>query len=95
MRRRLRHRLTVAVVHGSRAVIGIAVFFVYPLIATVYFSFTKFDLLYAADTGSGCPTTGSPCHDPHLRQSARNTLWLVVVLVPARVLFGLCGPGCC
>jgi multiple sugar transport system permease protein len=71
------------------ALIGIAVFLVYPLLAALYFSFTRFDLLttpvwvglrnYAYLFGS----------DTTAWKAASNTLWLVVVLVPARMLAAL------
>ncbi|MFC9915355.1 carbohydrate ABC transporter permease [Streptomyces sp. NPDC059866] len=69
--------------------IGFGVFFAYPLVSTVYFSLMKYD-------GFGTPVfrglgnwayvfTDYPMFWPALR----NTLWLVLVMVTCRVVFGL------
>jgi multiple sugar transport system permease protein len=65
--------------------IGIAVFFLYPLGSAVYFSFTKFDLLSVPEW-VGLDNYRRMADDPFLLQSIRNTLWMVVVLVPARII---------
>jgi multiple sugar transport system permease protein len=84
---RVRHGLTVASFMAP-AGIGIAVFFVYPLISAVYFSFTKFDLLTPPEW-VGLRNYRHVFEDPYLHKAAWNTLWLVLVLVPARMLGGL------
>ena len=71
------------------ATIGLLVFFVYPLFATVYFSFTRFDLL-SSPQWVGLRNYKYFFHDdPEVWQSIRNTLWLVAVMVPCRILFAL------
>jgi multiple sugar transport system permease protein len=73
------------------ALLGMLVFFVYPLVATVYFSFTRFDLV-SAPQWIGLRNYRYFLHeDPEVWQSIRNTLYLTAVMVPARILFGL---GC-
>jgi multiple sugar transport system permease protein len=67
------------------ALIGIVVFFVYPLLSAVYFSFTKFDLLTVPEW-VGLANYRRMGEDPYLLQSIRNTLWLVVVFVPVRII---------
>src|SRR4051794_39659896 len=67
------------------ALIGIAVFFVYPLISAVYFSFTKFDLL-SVPQWVGLDNYRQMADDPFLLQAVRNTLWMVVVFAPARII---------
>ena len=67
------------------ALIGIAVFFLYPLGSAVYFSFTKFDLLSVPEW-VGLENYRKMADDPFLLQSIRNTLWMVVVFVPARII---------
>ncbi|MFD3516799.1 carbohydrate ABC transporter permease [Streptomyces sp. NPDC058657] len=69
--------------------IGFAVFFAYPLVSTVYFSFMKYD-------GFGVPSFNGFANwtyvfqdYPNFWPAMRNTLWLVVVMVLCRVLFGL------
>ena len=67
------------------ALIGIAVFFLYPLGSAVYFSFTKFDLL-SAPQWVGLANYKHMADDPFLLQSVRNTLWMVAVFVPVRII---------
>jgi multiple sugar transport system permease protein len=67
------------------ALIGIAVFFLYPLVSAVYFSFTKFDLLSVPEW-VGLGNYRRMAGDPFLLQSVRNTLWMVVVFVPVRII---------
>ncbi|WP_028814496.1 carbohydrate ABC transporter permease [Streptomyces flavidovirens] len=68
---------------------GFSVFFAYPLLSTVYFSFMRYD-------GFGVPTfngldnwTYVFSHYPMFWPSLRNTLWLVLIMVGCRVVFGL------
>ncbi|MEV0970656.1 carbohydrate ABC transporter permease [Microtetraspora glauca] len=67
--------------------IGFAVFFVYPLISTVYFSFQRYDLFTLEPVG--LLNYEYFLKDEAAWTSIRNTLWLVVVMVPLRVVFGL------
>ncbi|MFE9099382.1 carbohydrate ABC transporter permease [Actinomadura geliboluensis] len=66
---------------------GFGLFFAYPLAATVYFSFTRYDLFTLEYTG--LDNYAYLLHDREAWTAMRNTLWLVAVLVPLRVLFGL------
>ncbi|GAA1137143.1 multiple sugar transport system permease protein [Kitasatospora gansuensis] len=69
--------------------IGFSVFFAYPLISTVYFSFMKYDG-FSAPTFNGLQNWSYVFNDyPSFWQGLRNTLWLVVVMVTLRVAFGL------
>ncbi|MEU3502534.1 sugar ABC transporter permease [Streptomyces hundungensis] len=69
--------------------IGFCVFFAYPLISTVYFSFTHYDGFSPA-TFSGLKNWSYVFNDyPLFWPALRNTLWLVVVMVACRVVFGL------
>ena len=81
---RLRRSLT-AWSFLAPALIGIAVFFLYPLLSAVYFSFTKFDLLTVPEW-VGLANYRRMAEDPLLLQSIRNTLWMVVVFVPVRIV---------
>src|SRR3954463_4421012 len=67
------------------ALIGIAVFFLYPLVSAVYFSFTKFDLLSVPEW-VGLDNYKRMAGDPFLLQSVRNTLWMVAIFVPVRIV---------
>ncbi|MFD9796692.1 carbohydrate ABC transporter permease [Streptomyces sp. NPDC059070] len=69
--------------------IGFGVFFAYPLISTVYFSFTHYDG-FADPTFNGLKNWTYVFRDyPLFWPALRNTLWLVVVMVACRVVFGL------
>jgi multiple sugar transport system permease protein len=68
---------------------GTGLFFLYPLVATAYFSFTHYDG-FTAPRWTGLRNWIFVAHDyPFFWPSMRNTLWLVVVIVTLRVLFGL------
>jgi multiple sugar transport system permease protein len=81
---RLRHHLTI-LSFLAPALLGIAIFFLYPLVSAVYFSFTKFDLL-SVPQWIGLGNYRRMGEDPFLLQSVRNTLWMVVVFVPVRII---------
>ncbi|WP_329202187.1 MULTISPECIES: carbohydrate ABC transporter permease [unclassified Streptomyces] len=69
--------------------IGFALFFAYPLLSTVYFSFTKYDG-FRPPVPSGLHNWTYLFTDyPLFWPAMRNTLWLVVVMVGCRVVFGL------
>jgi multiple sugar transport system permease protein len=79
---------------GARALVwlspwiaGVSVFFVYPLLSTVYFSFFRYDM-YTLEF-AGLDNYRYLLRDPRVVTSAQNTLWLVLVMVPATVLFAL------
>jgi len=86
--RRWRHRLTV-LSFMAPALIGIGVFFLYPLLSAIYFSFTRFDLLTSPEWVGWRNYVYLFAHDPLAIKSGLNTLWLVAVLVPARMLAAL------
>jgi multiple sugar transport system permease protein len=81
---RLRHNLTV-LSFIAPALIGIVVFFGYPLLSAIYFSFTQFDLLSTPEW-VGLANYRKLFDDPFLLQSVKNTLWMVAVFVPARII---------
>ncbi|KMO94835.1 carbohydrate ABC transporter permease [Streptomyces roseus] len=69
--------------------IGFAVFFAYPLVSTVYFSFTKYDG-FRPPVFNGLDNWTYVFTDyPLFWPAMRNTLWLVLVMVTCRVVFGL------
>src|SRR5256885_16089432 len=86
-RRRTRQRLTV-LTFMAPALIGITVFFVYPLIMAVYFSLTKYNLLTPPEF-VGLKNYQNMLHDENLIKATKNTIWLVLVMVPTQGLFGL------
>ncbi|AEK39665.1 carbohydrate ABC transporter permease [Amycolatopsis mediterranei] len=86
--RRAKRRRTV-LFFMAPAFLGFLIFFGYPLIATVYYSFTRYDLInppqfIGFDNYIRMFTT-----EPLVGTAAYNTLWLVVVLTVCRVVFSL------
>ncbi|MFJ2227043.1 carbohydrate ABC transporter permease [Streptomyces halstedii] len=69
--------------------IGFSVFFAYPMVSTVYFSFMKYDG-FGAPSFNGLTNWTYVFSDyPMFWPSLANTLWLVLVMVTCRVVFGL------
>ena len=69
--------------------VGTGLFFLYPLVATAYLSFTHYDG-FTAPQWTGLRNWTYVVRDyPFFWPAMRNTLWLVVVIVTLRVLFGL------
>ncbi|MGW4845365.1 carbohydrate ABC transporter permease [Nocardia brasiliensis] len=73
----------------SPALIGFGCFFAYPLLSTVYFSFMRYDG-FAAPTFAGLKNWNYVLDKyPYYWEGLGNTLWLIVVMVSLRVVFGL------
>jgi multiple sugar transport system permease protein len=69
--------------------LGTGLFFIYPLVSTVYFSFTKYDG-FTPPVYNGLDNWRYVFqHYPFFWPALRNTLWLVIVMVTLRVIFGL------
>ena len=69
--------------------VGTGLFFLYPLLATAYLSFTHYDG-FTAPRWTGLRNWTYVIHDyPFFWPAMRNTLWLVVFVVTLRVVFGL------
>jgi multiple sugar transport system permease protein len=87
--KRRRHRLTVFA-FLSPWIAGFALFFAYPFVATVYYSLTKYDLFSPPIWfGLGNYRYMFSGVDTEFWIAAKNTLILVALMVPAKVLFGL------
>jgi multiple sugar transport system permease protein len=70
--------------------LGTGLFFLYPLVSTVYFSFTRYDG-FTTPTFIGLTNWRYVfAHYPFFWPALRNTLWLVAVMVTLRVVFGVC-----
>src|SRR4051794_13315037 len=78
-RARRHHRLRV-LGFMSPWLVGFTLFFAYPLAATVYFSFFRYNLFQL--TPIGLTNYRFLLHDPYAWTAIKNTLWLVAVLVP-------------
>lgn len=89
LRVRRRRELARNVAFMSPWLAGTGLFFLYPLAATVYFSFTKYDG-FTSPRPNGLDNWKYVFHDyPFFWPAMANTLWLVVVMVTLRVVFGL------
>ncbi|MEW2579962.1 carbohydrate ABC transporter permease [Streptomyces syringium] len=69
--------------------VGFGVFFAYPLLATVYFSFMHYNQIEAPTFVGLRNWTYVLGQMPLFGPALWNTLWLVVVMVALRVVFGL------
>jgi multiple sugar transport system permease protein len=67
--------------------IGFAVFFGYPIVMSAYYSFFHYDLLNPPRWVGLANYRYLFGGDPQIWPAIRNTLWLIVVLVPLQVAF--------
>jgi multiple sugar transport system permease protein len=68
-------------------IVGFTVFFGYPLIASVYLSFTHYDLLSRPRWVGTANYAFMLHHDPQIWNAVKNTLWLMAFAVPLQVIF--------
>jgi multiple sugar transport system permease protein len=68
-------------------IIGFGVFFGYPLITTVYLSFTHYDLLQPSRWVGLANYKYMFTRDKQIWPAISNTLWLVGIMVPLKVMF--------
>lgn len=87
---RLRRRqLRVAWGFLAPALLGVAVFFIYPLIMTVYYSFTTFNLFNPPKWNHFANWVFLFTKDPLIGKATVNTLWFVAIMVPIRIIGAL------
>jgi len=68
-------------------IVGFCVFFGYPLVMSVYLSFTHYDLLSPPKWIGWANYHYLFTQDPQVGPAVRNTLWLIAIMVPLQVLF--------
>ena len=85
--RRRRTHVTLALL--APALLGLLIFFVYPLIASVYYSFTRFDLVSPPQWIGLRNYEYLFTQDPNVWLATLNTLWFVVIWVPVKTGFAL------
>ncbi|RAJ44253.1 multiple sugar transport system permease protein [Kitasatospora sp. SolWspMP-SS2h] len=89
LRRKRRRERARTLAFLSPWLVGFGFFFLYPLVSTVYFSFMHYDG-FSAPTFAGLRNWDYVFTDyPSFWKGLGNTLWLVVVMVSLRVVFGL------
>ncbi|HEY3437384.1 MAG TPA: sugar ABC transporter permease [Actinotalea sp.] len=81
-----RRRALVAFGLLGPSLLGMIVFFVYPLVMTVYYSFTTFDLSNSPRWNDFANWRFIVESDPLIGTATRNTLWFIVIMVPVRIL---------
>jgi multiple sugar transport system permease protein len=69
-------------------IIGFTVFIAYPMIASLFFSFTHYDLL-SNPVPAGLANYKFMLKDPLFWQSMRNTIWIIVTVVPLRIVVAI------
>jgi multiple sugar transport system permease protein len=67
--------------------IGFSAFFGYPLVMSVYLSFTHYDLLSSPKWIGWANYKYLFTSDPQVGPAVKNTLWLIGIMVPLQVLF--------
>jgi multiple sugar transport system permease protein len=75
------------------ALLGLLVFLVYPLLASIFYSFTRYDLVSAPQWIGLRNYTYLFTKDAKVWQAAVNTLWFVAFLVPLRIITALLVAG--
>jgi multiple sugar transport system permease protein len=69
-------------------IVGFLVFLLYPMLSSLYFSFTKYDLL-SPPRWNGLGNYRFMLSDPTFWKAIKNTLWIIAVGVPTRVVFAI------
>jgi multiple sugar transport system permease protein len=83
-----RRRLTVLSLLAPWLV-GLGLFFGYPLVSTAYLSFTHYDLLSAA-RWIGLGNYRYMGRDPYFWPAVRNSLWMICIATPLTIVFAFC-----
>lgn len=87
-RNRWRQRLTV-LVYLSPWLIGFLVFTLYPMGSSLYFSFTHYDLLGVPEPVGLQNYTFMFTKDPFFWQAVWNTVYIIALGLPLRIVFGI------
>ena len=88
-RRRAARRYGVVALFLSPWIIGFLAFIVYPMFASLYYSFTNYDLLSAPRFVGLENYTFMFTKDPQFWQAMRNTLWIIAVGLPLEISFAM------
>jgi multiple sugar transport system permease protein len=75
------------------AILGLLVFFAYPLVANVYYSLTRYNLLTPPHWVGLRNYRYLFTQDSNVATAALNTLWFVMILVPIRVITAMVVAG--
>lgn len=75
------------------ALLGLVVFFVYPLLASVFYSFTRYNGLSDPQFIGLRNYQYLFTQDPNVWTAAGNTAWFVIIMVPVKLLFAFAVAG--
>ena len=90
VRRRVKRRRTLTVLlFMSPWIVGFVLFLLYPMLSSLYFSFTKYDLLSTPRWAGLFNYRFMFTRDPVFWQALKNTLWIIAVGVPTRIVFAI------
>jgi multiple sugar transport system permease protein len=87
-RRDVRHGLTV-LLFMSPWILGFVGLIVYPMLSSLYFSFTRYSLLSSPQWIGLENYRFMFTRDPFFWLAMRNTIWVILVGVPLRIAFGI------
>jgi multiple sugar transport system permease protein len=93
-RRRLRRRVKArrygtALLFMSPWIVGFLIFLLYPMLSSLYFSFTRYDLLSHPVWAGLFNYRFMFTKDPVFWQAMKNTLWIIAVGMPTRIVFAV------
>jgi multiple sugar transport system permease protein len=88
-KRTARRRYLAAALFMSPWVIGFLLFYLYPMLASLYFSFTQYDLLSQPKWVGLSNYQYMFTSDPSFWLAMRNTVWIVVISTPIQVVFAM------
>ena len=80
--RRLLRRYGVVFLFLSPWIVGFLAFYVYPMLSTLYFSFTQYNIIQPPKLVGLSNYTFMFTKDPQFWQAMRNTIWMILVSVP-------------
>jgi len=86
-------RRRIALLMLTPALLGLAIFFVYPLLASIYYSFTRYNQLQSPQFVGLLNYRFLFTQDPQVVDAIVNTGWFVVILVPIRIVCALTVAG--
>jgi multiple sugar transport system permease protein len=88
-RRRSRRKYLTVLLFVSPWLLGFLMFVFYPTLATLYYSFTHFDMLSSPKWVGLANYKFMFTNDPLFWTSLRNTVWIIVVGVPLQIAFAI------
>jgi len=70
-------------------IVGFLAFYLYPMLASLYFSFTHYDILSAPKWVGLSNYKFMFTNDPNFWIAVRNTVWMILVSIPIQVAFAI------